>query len=249
MLYSGSRASRVLALITIGALSLSGAILPVSLAGGVNSNSSTPLVGQLIAYGQVTINGRQALTGTSVFPNSQIRVACAVGSSAIIRLGQGGRMGTIELRPGAWLQLGFNQESIGGELREGSLRLRTPAGMKVGISTPEGRIETDGRTPALTPVSTKGEKSASCRLDQADQLASIENGVTTSLSGQGGQGGQGGQTVMRPSRVRPATTASTANSSLSPAALAALIFGVGVAGAITIVALTQSGYQVSPIAP
>lgn len=243
MLYSGSRASRVLALITIGALSLSGAIVPVSLAGGVNSNSTTPLVGQLIAYGQVTINGRQALTGTSVFPNSQIRVACSAGSSALIRLGQGGRMGTIELRPGAWLQLGFNQESIGGELREGSLRLRTPAGMKVGISTPAGRIETDGRTPALTPVSTKGEKSAACRLDQPDQLASIENGVTTS------QRGQGGQTVMRPSRVRPATTASTANSSLSPAALAALIFGVGVAGAITIVALTQSGYQVSPIAP
>lgn len=241
MLYSESRASRVLALIIIGALSLSGGIVPAGFAGSVNSTSTSPLVGQLVAYGHVTINGRQALTGTSVFPNSQIRVACAEGSSAIIRLGQGGRLGTIELRPGALLQLDFNQELIGGELREGSLRLRTPAGIKVGIATAEGRIETDGSVPALTPVSAKRENSsAGCRLDnQAGQLASIENGVTTP---------QGGQ-VMRPSRVRPTTTASAANSSLSPAALAALIFGVGVAGAITIVALTQSGYQVSPIAP
>jgi hypothetical protein len=242
MYYSRNRVGRALAFLIAGALSLSGIVPPASGAGLGNPPSSALLAGQMIVYGNVTVNGRPVMTGTSIFSDSLIRVACDSASSTIVRLGQGGQVSMIELRPGAQFQLNFSRNFVGGQLHQGGLRVRTPAGVKVGITTNDGVVTTDGASPALTPVR---HRSGNCAYDQADQVASIENNVAAP-----GQNVQP-SSVTRPTRGRPSTTSTAATTSggLNPAALAALIFGVGVAGAITIVALTQSGYQVSPITP
>ncbi len=265
MHYSRNRVGRALAFLIAGALTLSGTLPTSSAIGLANASTaappasappasappasappasappaSAPPVGQMIVYGNVTVNGRPVMTGTSIFSDSLIRVACDSASSTIVRLGQGTHLSMIELRPGAQFQLNFSRNFVGGQLHQGALRVRTPAGVKVGITTKDGVVTTDGAAPALTPVR---HRAASCAYDQADQLVSIDNNVTTS-----GQNVQP-SSVTRTTRVRPSSTAATTTGGLNPAALAALIFGVGVAGAITIVALTQSGYQVSPVTP
>lgn len=194
---------------------------------GSDSTASSRLIGQLVSFGAVTVNGRAALNGSSVPTNSVISVPCGPGNSAMIRLGSSG---LVEVRPGATLHLSFAYGFVGGGLKEGSIRVRTPQGVRLDLATPNGRVTADGRTPTFVPVRVPSATACSY-----DQLAAINGTIPVSTqNGQSG-GATGG--------------AAAGSSGLSPFALAALIFGVGVAGAITIVALTQSGEQVSPTAP
>lgn len=194
-------------------------------------NGRADQVGQLVSFGSVTVNNRPAPSGSSVFSNSLIKVPCVAGSSAIIRIGTAA---VLELKAGSQLQLTFSDGLIGGDLREGSLRVRTQPGVRLALNTPDGLVSTDGQKAAFTPVAARS--SSRC---QFDQLATLDNpGATTA-----------GQGPARRSGQTAPTRAGAAASSINPAALAALIFGVGVAGAITIAALTDSGYQVSPINP
>src|SRR5215813_9504545 len=67
--------------------------------GGAPANAQTgnsQLKGQLIASGPVTVNGNKAITGTTIFTDSNIAVDCSKGNSAIVNLGY---MGRIELVP------------------------------------------------------------------------------------------------------------------------------------------------------
>jgi len=207
----------------------SGTAAPKATAGRLNGRADQ--VGQLVSFGSVTVNNRPAPSGSSVFSNSLIKVPCVAGSSAIIRIGTAA---VLELKAGSQLQLNFADGVIGGDLREGSLRVRTQPGVRLALNTPDGLVSTDGQKAAFTPVSARS--SSRC---QFDQLATIDN-PGSPATGQG--------PTRRSGQTAPAR-AGAATSSLSPAALAALIFGVGVAGAITIAALTDSGYQVSPINP
>jgi hypothetical protein len=88
----------------------------------IGAQRPASLVGQLVSYGAVMINNRRAPTGSTVFNNSLIKVPCEPGNSAIIRIGTAG---VIELKSGAQLQLTFSAGQIGGDLREGSIRVRT----------------------------------------------------------------------------------------------------------------------------
>src|SRR5262249_26479582 len=77
--------------------------------GNVKSNTNvkntTQIVGQLIVTGSVTVNEKRAITGTSVFTDSRIAVACAKGNLAIVNLG---KLGRIELSSGSKLLLRFS---------------------------------------------------------------------------------------------------------------------------------------------
>jgi hypothetical protein len=229
-----NRVNRTIVSLLIGALCITGMFNPLfaavsplnqsaaSAAAQSNVSNNSSIAGQLIVYGSVSVNDRQVLTGSSIFTNSLIKVACNQGSSAIVRLGRGG---LIEVKPGTSFMLKFNNGMITGELREGSLKVKTMPGMGVAIDTPEGRVATDGQNAAFLPIAAR--KTSNC----VNGTIVATDGTTQSGAATAGAAGAGG------------------SSSLSAAALAALIFGVGVAGAITIVALTQSGYQVSPVTP
>lgn len=109
-------------------------------------------VGQLIVTGSVTVNEKKAITGTTVFTDSRISVACAKGNSAIVNLG---RLGRIELTAGAKLTLRFGEGLIAGDLAEGNAVISTPAGVKVAVNTPDGVAAAGGGEAAVTPVAAQ----------------------------------------------------------------------------------------------
>ncbi len=115
-------------------------------------NRDGVVVGQLIASGAVTVNDKKAANGTTIFSNSRITVACAKGSNAIVSLG---RLGKIELTPGAKMLLKFGEGMISGEMIEGKGLVSTPPGVRVSIATPDGVATNDGKDAAVTSVTTQ----------------------------------------------------------------------------------------------
>lgn len=188
-----------------------------------DSKARPAIVGQLVSFGAVTVDGRPTINGSSITSNSLIAVPCGPGNSAIVKVGQ---QGLVEVRPGARIRLTFSDGVIGGELIDGTVRMRTRSGVRLDLLTPQGRYAADGQKPLFLPI-----KAASASGCSYDQVAAVDNTVPPGAQGSA------------------ATGSAVGSSGLSPLALAALIFSIGVAGAITIVALTNSGEQVSPTTP
>jgi hypothetical protein len=117
-----------------------------------NVKNTTQQVGQLIVTGTVTVNEKKAITGTTVFTDSRIAVACAKGNSAIVNLG---KLGRIELSSGTKMLLRFSDGLISGDLLEGKAVVSSPAGVKVAVNTPDGVSSADGAEAAVTPVVTQ----------------------------------------------------------------------------------------------
>lgn len=114
------------------------------------------LKGQLTVNGSVTLNGKRAITGTTVISDSRISVACASGNSAMVNLG---KLGHIELSPGALMAVRFSTGTISGELLTGNAIVKNTAGVKVSITTPSGISAADGKEPAaLSVTSQKGNR-------------------------------------------------------------------------------------------
>ena len=136
----------VIALCNLGAVGSFSALAAGKKAGDVQ------IAGQLIVTGNVTINDKKALNGTTVFTSSKIAVACAKGNSAIVNLG---RLGRVELSPGTKIMLKFSDGAIGGDLLEGKAVVSTPPGVKVSINTPDGVTNADGKEATVTPVNSQ----------------------------------------------------------------------------------------------
>lgn len=119
---------------------------------GSNKADDAPSAGQLIVTGNVSINDKKAVNGTTVFSNSRIAVACAKGNGAIVNLG---RLGRVELGPGTKIMLKFKDGVISGDLLEGKALVNTPPGVKVSINTPDGVTNSDGKEASVTPVNSQ----------------------------------------------------------------------------------------------
>jgi len=133
-----------------------GSTLAAKKRGAAAANAQTgnsQLKGQLIASGPVTINGNKAITGTTVFTDSNIVVDCAKGNSAIVNLGY---LGRIELVPGTKMTLRFNDGMISGDLQDGKAIINTPGGVKVAVNTPDGVVSSDCAQSCVTPVAVQG---------------------------------------------------------------------------------------------
>jgi hypothetical protein len=111
------------------------------------------LKGQLIASGPVTVNGNKAITGTTIFTDSNIAVDCSKGNSAIVNLGY---LGRIELVPGTKMTLRFRDGMISGDLQDGKAIINTPGGVKVAVNTPDGVVSSDCAQSCVTPVAVQG---------------------------------------------------------------------------------------------
>lgn len=123
---------------------------PVCAAG--NSKDERQVIGQLAVSGSVTVNDKKAITGTSIFNNSRLGVACANGNRAIINLG---KMGRVEMAPGSQLVLKFSNGIISGDLVMGKIVVNASAGVKVAINTPEGVSASDGKDASVMAVTTQ----------------------------------------------------------------------------------------------
>jgi len=133
-----------------------GSTLAAKYRGAAAFNAQTgnsQLKGQLIANGPVTVNGNKAITGTTIFTDSNIAVDCAKGNSAIVNLGY---LGRIELVPGTKMTLRFKDGMITGDLQDGKAIINTPGGVKVAVNTPDGVVSADCAQSCVTPVAVQG---------------------------------------------------------------------------------------------
>lgn len=117
-----------------------------------NPKDEKLIIGQLAVTGSVTVNEKKAITGTSIFNNSRLSVACANGNRAIINLG---KLGRIEMAPGSQMVLKFSDGLISGDLAMGKVVVNTPAGVKIAINTPEGVSASDGKDASVVAVTTQ----------------------------------------------------------------------------------------------
>jgi hypothetical protein len=148
---------RVVAIILGVALSSIGAPIPSTTLAGALPNVNVPrddtsLKGQLLVNGSVTLNGKRAITGTTVLNDSRISVACAGGNSATVNLG---KLGRLELAPGAQMVVRFSEGLISGELIAGKAIVNNATGVRVAITTPDGLSAADGKEAAALSVATQ----------------------------------------------------------------------------------------------
>jgi hypothetical protein len=146
-------------------------------------NGSAQLSGQLIASGAVTVNGNKAITGTTVFTDSNIAVDCAKGNSAIIDLG---KLGRVELVAGTKLMLRFSDGLISGDLQDGKAVISTPADVKVDVSTPNGPVTAtcvQTTQECITPVAVQGFTQCVPVVAAAPVPARVPIPVSRGLSG------------------------------------------------------------------
>lgn len=178
---------RVLVVILSVALSGFGAFNSSAALAAGDTKNGTQLVGQLIVSGSVTVNDKRAITGTTIFDNSRIGVACNRGSSAIVNLG---RLGRVELSPGSKMVLRFADGLISGELLEGKAVVSTPAGVKVAVNTPDGVSSSDGKDVAVTPVTTqRGVRCVPVGMSTSSSSVGLNPGILAAiLIGAGGAG-------------------------------------------------------------
>jgi hypothetical protein len=132
----------------------------------------------------VTVNDKKAITGTTIFTDSRIVVACAKGNSAIVNLG---RLGRIELTEGAKLTLRFGEGLIGGDLAEGKAVISTPAGVKVAVNTPDGVAVGGGGEASVTPaVAQRGVRCIPIVVTSSGQTTLSSGTLTAAVLGVAG---------------------------------------------------------------
>ncbi len=150
-------------------------------------SDETNLKGQLTVNGSVTLNGKRAITGTTVLSDSRISVACATGNTATISIG---KLGRIELSPGAQMVVRFSGGLISGELLTGKAMVNNVAGVRVSITTPAGMSAADGKEPAALAVNS--QKGSRCNPLGTQSGSSTPNGplspgaIAALLAGVGG---------------------------------------------------------------
>jgi hypothetical protein len=176
---------RITVLGLVFALSTVGTIYSIPVWAAGNSKDEKQVIGQLAVSGSVTVNDKKAITGTSIFNNSRLGVACANGNRAIINLG---KLGRVEMGPGSQLVLKFSDGIISGDLVMGKIVVNAPAGVKVAINTPEGVSASDGKEASVIPVTTqRGVRCVPVMAGQSNSSISLGSGALAAiLLGAGG---------------------------------------------------------------
>ncbi len=178
---------RMVVIILAIALSSFGAFHSNTVLASGNTKNDPQLVGQLIVSGSATVNDKRAITGTTIFSNSRIGVACSKGSSAIVNLG---RLGRVELSPGSKMLLRFSDGLITGDLLEGKAVVSTPAGVKVVVNTQDKVSSTDGKEASVTPVTAqRGVRCVPVAMSASSSSVALSPGLLAAmLIGVGGAG-------------------------------------------------------------
>ncbi len=150
-----------------------------------NPRNENQIVGQISLTGSVTINDKKAISGTSVFNNARLNVACAAGNRATVSLG---RLGRIELTPGSQMVLKFSDGLISGDLVMGKIVVNSSPGVKVAINTPEGVSASDGKESSVLAVTTqRGVRCVPVMTTQSASATALGSGALAAiLLGAGG---------------------------------------------------------------
>jgi hypothetical protein len=148
---------KMIAFVLFIALSNFGSINGIQILAAGTPKDEKQIIGQIVVTGSVTVNDKKAITGTSIFNNSRLNVACANGNRAIVNLG---KLGRVEMAPGSQMVLKFSDGIISGDLAMGKIIVNAPAGVKVAINTQEGVSASDGKDASV--VSATAQRGVRC---------------------------------------------------------------------------------------
>jgi len=130
---------------------------------------------ELSVFGEITLNGQKAISGVTLFSESDI--ITAPGSSASVSLG---KLGRIELAANTKLRLCFADNSISGLLAAGRARFSTAADVSLDLTTPDGSVLVDGsQATSLVVNAADGNTSVSTETGQAELCS---HNVTTTIA-------------------------------------------------------------------
>ncbi len=108
----------------------------------VATAKTAPPTGQLSFAKQVTVNGKEASAGQTLFTGDRIRVS-GLGS-AVINLGRKGR---IELGKDTEFVLSLSDDLIGGDMVYGCMGIIASTGTNTSVKTNKGVVRSDGTEP------------------------------------------------------------------------------------------------------
>ena len=140
-------------------------------------------LGELTSFGQVLVNGEEAMSGATVFPGSKFTTAKESG--AIINLGG---LGRVRLAPESTGLINFGEQGLQGTLEAGVFTVSKPEGVTALFSTKDAQIVPVAGTAAIFTVVVKGGKTL-----VKTEVGSVElrSGDTTKVVGAGQTGTAG----------------------------------------------------------
>jgi hypothetical protein len=113
----------------------------------VSAQTMRKSAAELASASQVSINGRGAAAGLTLFSDSRIKTARQ--GRATINLGS---LGRVELGPDTDLTLKFSPGTVGGELNGGHLMLSSSKGVSLSIRTAKGLITSSGESATVATI-------------------------------------------------------------------------------------------------
>lgn len=141
------------------------------------------LMGELMSFGHVLINGDEAMSGATVFPGS--RFATSKESGAIVNLGA---MGRVRLASESSGLLNFDEQGLQGTLEGGAMTVSKAQGVAAVFSTQDAQIVPAVGSAAIFTVALKDGKTV-----VKTEVGSVElrSGKTTKVVGAGQTGTAG----------------------------------------------------------
>ena len=143
-------------------------------------------LGELTSFGQVSVNGEEAMSGATVFPGS--RFSTAKESGAIINLGG---LGRVRLAPETAGLINFGEQGLQGTLEGGVFTVSKPEGVTALFSTKDAQVIPAVGTAAIFTVTVKGGKTI---VKTEAGSVELRSGDTTKVVG-AGQTGTAGTTT------------------------------------------------------
>ena len=144
------------------------------------------VLGELTSFGQVLVNGDQAMSGATVFPGS--RFTTAKESGAIVNLGQ---LGRVRFAPETSGLINFGEQGLQGALEGGVMTVSKPEGVTAVFTTKDAQVVPAAGSAAIFTVSIKNGSTV-----VKTEMGSVElrSGKTTKVIAAGQTGGTTPQT-------------------------------------------------------
>jgi FecR protein len=198
----------------------------VNLAASVDKEI-TPVFAELNVKGNVSLNGLEASSGVTVFPDSL--VSTAEGARAIISFG---KLGRTELSSNSTIKLGFTESASSISLDGGRVRVSVPALYATSVLTKDGAVVSDASQAAVFTVETTGGRT----------LISTQEGRVEFRAANEIKSVAAGEELMV-GAARPSAVASSRRRALW------ILFGISIAIAITAIALSVGDDEQPVVSP
>jgi ferric-dicitrate binding protein FerR (iron transport regulator) len=186
-----------------------------------------PVFAELSARGNVSLNGLEASSGTTVFPDS--RVSTAEGARAIISFG---KLCRTELSSNSNIKLGFTDSASSISLDGGRVRVSVPALYAASVLTKDGAVVSDSSQSAIFTVETT----------EGRTLISTQEGRVEFRAGNVIKAVAAGEELLI-GAARPTAAASSRRRALW------ILFGISIAVAITAIALSVGDDEQPVVSP